>query len=155
MLVPWVVLLPRDWAAFCWPDGSWVWRMAVFGWWGLLALSGVTMFLPGVLDRLKFTQGLVAHSHLAMAGFTTSVCALLLVALTGRPLGGLRSVAVWHVALLCMLILLVAMGWREGGGFSWMATAPAWRAVGLDLRAACGVGMLVVSAMWLKNWKMS
>ena len=39
-------------------------------------------FLPGVLDRIKFSQALVGHSHLAMAGFTTSFVVLVLVRTT-------------------------------------------------------------------------
>lgn len=155
LLVPWAVLVPWDWAGFSWPAGSRVWRIAVFGWWGLLVLSGVTMYLPGLLDRLKFTQGLVGHSHLAMAGFTTSFCALLLVALTGRPLGGRRSVAAWHVAVLVMIAVLAAMGWREGGEASWMAVNPVWRIAGLHLRAACGAVMLGAAIVWIKTWRLS
>jgi cytochrome c oxidase cbb3-type subunit 1 len=153
LLLPWVWIVPWDWAAFDWPHGSRVWRIALFAWWGLLVLSGVTMYLPGLLDRLKFTQGLVAHSHLAMAGFTTSFCALLLVALTGRALGGQRSVAAWHLAVLVMLGLLVAMGWREGGGFSWMTVVPEWRTTGLLARAVCGIVLLGISVSWLKHWR--
>ena len=78
-LLPWVWWLPRDWAGFVWPDGSRVWRWAMFGWWGMLVVTSLLMYRVGVLDRIKFTQALVAHSHLAMAGFTTSFCALLLV----------------------------------------------------------------------------
>jgi cytochrome c oxidase cbb3-type subunit 1 len=153
LLVPWAWLVPWDWAAFAWPEGSRVWRAALFLWWGLLVLSGVTMYLPGVLDRLKFTQGLVAHSHLAMAGFTTSFCALLLVALTGRALGGPRSVAAWLASVLVMILVLAAMGWREGGDFSWMELQTGWRTAGLHVRAACGAVMLGASIVWFKNWR--
>ena len=96
----------------------------LFGWWGLLVVSGLLMYLPGVLDRLKFTQGLVAHSHLAMAGFTTSFCALLLVLLTGRRSAVRCSVGVWHVAALVMIVALAVMGWREGDGPSGCWTSP-------------------------------
>ncbi|MCX6880687.1 MAG: hypothetical protein NTW21_43805 [Verrucomicrobia bacterium] len=155
ILLPWAWLVPWDWAAFCWPAGSRGWRTAVFAWWGLLVLSGVTMYLPGVLDRFKFTQGLVGHAHLAMAGFTTSFGALLLVALTGRPLGGPRSVAAWHASVLVMILVLVAMGWREGGDSSWMEVMPGWRTAGLHLRASCGTVMAAVSLIWINRWRIS
>lgn len=155
LLLPWAVLVPWDWSAFGWPAGTRGWRLALFGWWGLLVLSGVAMYLPGLLDRVKFTQGLVGHSHLAMAGFTTSFCALVLVAVTGRPLGGWRSVVAWHGAVLVMIAVLAAMGWREGGDFSWMTLSPVWRIAGLHLRAACGAVMLVVSIVWIKNWRLA
>jgi cytochrome c oxidase cbb3-type subunit 1 len=147
-LLPWVWWLPRDWAGFSWPDGSRVWRSAMFGWWGLLVTSGLLIYQPGALDRLKFTQGLVAHSHLAMAGFTTSFCGLLVVLLTRRRLGGATSVAVWHLSALAMIATLAVMGWREGAGPSWMHAQPAWRNAGFVARAHCGGLMLAVSVLW-------
>ncbi len=147
-LLPWVWWLPCDWARYNWPEGSAVWRVAMFGWWGLLVLSGLLMYQPGVLDHLKFTQGLVAHSHLAMAGFTTSFCALLLVLLTGKRIGHGWSVALWHVAALAMIVTLAFMGWREGDEPSWMLSLPAWREWGLVIRSACGGLMLAVSVVW-------
>jgi cytochrome c oxidase cbb3-type subunit 1 len=153
MLLPWAWIVPWDWAGFGWLAESRVWRRALFAWWGLLALTGVLMYLPGLLDRLKFTQGLVGHAHLAMAGYTTSFCALLMVSLTGRAVGGRGTVAAWHVAVLVMISVLAAMGWREGGEYSWMVVAPGWRTAGLILRAACGMVLLCVSMSWFKNWK--
>jgi cytochrome c oxidase cbb3-type subunit 1 len=147
-LLPWVWWLPREWSRFDWPDGSRVWRAAMFGWWGLLVVSGLLMYQPGVLDHLKFTQGLVAHSHLAMAGFTTSFCALLLVLITGQQIGPRWSVVVWHVAALAMIAALAAMGWREGKDASWMLQSPAWREWGLAIRAMCGGLILWVSVIW-------
>ena len=148
MLLPWVWCLPRDWAGFEWPPGSRLWRNAMFAWWGVLVLSGLLMYQPGLLDRLKFTQGLVAHSHLAMAGFTTSFCALLLVLLGGRRIGGGWSVGLWHGAALAMIVSLAVMGWREGAGPSWMLSQPAWREWGLVIRSLCGWVMCGASLVW-------
>jgi cytochrome c oxidase cbb3-type subunit 1 len=149
LLLPWAWWIPRDWAGFAWPEGSNVWRGAMLGWWGLLVVSGLLMYQPGVLDHLKFTQGLVAHTHLAMAGFTTSFCALLLVLITGRRIGGAWSVALWHAAVLGMIVTLALMGWQEGEGPSWMLAHPVWREWGLVIRAAFGLLMLSVSVIWL------
>ncbi|MCS4558773.1 hypothetical protein L9G74_20335, partial [Shewanella sp. C32] len=77
---------------------------------------------------MKFTHGLVAHSHLAMAGFTTSFCALLL-RLTGNRFGGLSSAIAWNIAALTMVVVLAATGWAESAGVAWMAEAPPWRTV--------------------------
>jgi len=153
LMPPWAWLLLRDWKGFAWPPESRVWRRAMFGWWALLVITGYLMYFPWILDRIKFTQGLVAHSHLAMAGFTTSFCALLAVLLTGRPLGGRISISLWHLAVVAMILTLAAMGWREGAEPSWMLTKPAWREWGLAARSACGIGMLSVSAVWLLQWK--
>lgn len=148
-LLPWAWWLPREWARFTWPRGSGVWRAAMFIWWALLVLTGLLMYQPGVLDHFKFTQGLVAHSHLAMAGFTTSFCALLLVLLTGKRIGPGWSVAAWHAAALAMVVTLATMGWREGQDPSWMLSHPAWREWGLAARSLCGFLMLWVSMVWL------
>jgi cytochrome c oxidase cbb3-type subunit I len=148
-LLPWVWWIPLDWAGFSWPEGSAVWRVAMFAWWALLVISGFLMYLPGALDHLKFTQGLVAHSHLAMAGFTTSFCVLLLVLLTGKRIGGGWSVALWHAAALVMIVTLALMGWKEGDGQTWMLEQPAWRAWGMGVRSACGGLMLWISVHWL------
>lgn len=150
---PWGWLLARDWAGFSWPLGSRAWRVSMFGWWGALVITGYLMYFPWILDRIKFTQGLVAHSHLAMAGFTTSFCALLAVVLTRRRLGGPVSVSIWHGAVVVMLVTLATMGWKEGAEPSWMLTNPAWRVWGLAVRGACGVAMLSVSVIWLNSWK--
>ncbi len=152
LMPPWAWLLARDWSGFTWTVGSRGWRVAMFGWWWLLVLTGYLMYFPWVLDRIKFTQGLVAHSHLAMAGFTTSFCALLIVILTGSRLGGVISISLWHLAVGVMLLSLASMGWQEGADFSWMLANPAWRDLGLAIRSACGVVMLSVSVVWLIQW---
>lgn len=154
-LLPWVWWLPRDWAGFDWPAGSRVWRAAMLAWWGLLVVSGIAMYQPGVLDRLKFTHGLVAHSHLAMAGFTTSYCALLLVLLTRKRMGSTATVAGWHLAALVMIVTLAIMGWREGAGPWWMNSQPAWREIGMVVRTGCGVLMLAVSLLWWRERRVS
>lgn len=151
MLVPWVVLLPRWWRRYVWPKETSAWRTSMLLWWALLVVSGVTAFLPGVLDRLKFTQGLVAHSHLAMAGFTTSFCAVILSTL-GVRLGSTRDIVVWNLAAFGMVVALSVMGWLEGAGNSWMIGRPAWRTVGLAVRTLCGAVMVAVAAKWW--WEM-
>ncbi|MES2923017.1 MAG: hypothetical protein V4819_15790 [Verrucomicrobiota bacterium] len=153
LMPPWAWLLARDWAGFSWAAGSRAWRTAMFGWWAALVLTGYLMYFPWILDRIKFTQGLVAHSHLAMAGFTTSFCALLAVLITGKRMGGTVSVSIWHGAVLVMLVTLATMGWHEGGEPSWMLMNPAWREWGLAVRGVCGAAMLSVSAVWLYQWK--
>jgi cytochrome c oxidase cbb3-type subunit 1 len=153
LMPPWAWLLARDWKGFSWPHDSRAWRAAMFGWWGLLVLTGYLMYFPWILDRIKFTQGLVAHSHLAMAGFTTSFCALLAIFLTGKRVGGTVSVTLWHGAVVVMILTLAAMGWKEGAEPSWMLMKPGWREMGLTIRSVCGIVMLSVCAGWLINSK--
>jgi len=151
-LVPWAWIIPQDWKKFTWPAGTLTWRFAAISWWGILVISGVTMFFPNLLDHLKFTQGLVAHSHLAMAGFTTSFCALLIVSVTNKKMGGKFTILLWNAAALGMIGTLAWLGWREGDGYSWMITHPQWREAGLIMRSFFGAIMLVVSALWFKQW---
>jgi cytochrome c oxidase cbb3-type subunit 1 len=155
LLLPWAWLLPRDWRGFQWSAGSAFWRRAMLGWWGVLVVSGVLMYRDGVLDRIKFTQALVAHSHLAMAGFTTAFCALLCVLVTKRALGGRVSVLLWQVAALVMILALAAAGWLEGANPHWMAEQPVWRTMAFVLRALCGAGMLAVSYQWWISFRKS
>lgn len=151
-LVPWAWIIPKDWKNFTWPAETLAWRIAAMTWWGILVISGVTMFFPSLLDHLKFTQGLVAHSHLAMAGFTTSFCALLMVSVTNQKIGGGFTISLWNAAALGMIVVLAWMGWREGDSCSWMVSNPAWRQAGFVLRTMFGAVMLTTSAVWWIQW---
>ena len=155
MLLPWAWLLPRDWGGFMWPRGSDFWLRAMFLWWGVLVISGVLMYCDGVLDRIKFTQALVAHSHLAMAGFTTAFCALLCVLVTKRSLGGRVSVTLWQVATLVMIVALAMAGWLEGADSGWMVETPLWRTAAFAIRASSGAVMFGVSLRWLIQFEKS
>lgn len=146
-LLPWAWLLPRDWAAAAWPEATRGWRAAALACWALLVLSGLVTYLPGVLDHSKFTQALVAHSHLAMAGFTTSFCLLVITAL-GETVTSRCSQWLWHGAVLAMILVLATMGWLEGKGYAWMIEPTPWRVAGFALRALCGGLMLWVSVVW-------
>lgn len=153
MLLPWAWIIPRDWSGYQWPESSQAWRHAMIGWWALLVLSGWLLYQPGVLDRLKFTQALVGHSHLAMGGYTSSFCMLLMGLLTGSCVGSRWSVWVWNLSVLGMVIALKISGWIEGGGWSWMLEPPAWREVGWLMRAACGLVMWLISVSWWIEWR--
>jgi mono/diheme cytochrome c family protein/uncharacterized membrane protein YgcG len=152
LLLPWPWLVLTDWRNFRWPHKPHGWRVITLLWWGLLVITGFLAFLPDVLDRLKFTHGLVAHSHLAMAGFTTSFCALLL-RLTGNRFGSLGSAIAWNIAAFTMIIVLAAAGWAEGANTAWMAETPAWRTTALALRTFCGLVMLAASVHWWWSWR--
>ncbi|RYD64063.1 MAG: hypothetical protein EOP83_10635 [Verrucomicrobiaceae bacterium] len=152
LLLPWPWLVLKDWRTFRWPEKPHGWRVATLLWWTLLVVSAWIAFLPGILDRMKFTHGLVAHSHLAMAGFTTAFCALLL-RLTGNQFGKLSSAVAWNLAALSMVVVLAATGWAESMGVAWMAEAPAWRTAALAVRALCGVVMFGASLHWWISWR--
>jgi len=147
--LPWIGLIIHDWAGFQWPECANVWRKPALFWWTLLSLTAVGMYFPGILDHIKFTQGLVAHSHLAMAAFTTSFCAMLLAVVTGRSIGSAKTVMLWNIAVFIMLMTLATMGWYEGQNAEWMIVPATWRQTGMLVRAICGAVMLGASASWL------
>ena len=78
-LLIWIPLTPAYYAAFAWHENTRRWRIAFLVWWSALVLTGWIFFLPGVLDHFKFTDGLVGHSLLAMAGFTSSLLIFVMV----------------------------------------------------------------------------
>lgn len=150
LLIPWVIIIPRWWRGFVWPEGSAYWLRAVLCWWAALVITGWLEFLPGVLDRMKFTNGLVAHSHLAMAGFTSSYVLLLSVALGGKDWAwNLRRGATWwHAAVGGYVVVMLLCGWWEGMEYSWMTEMPLWRQFFYGIRLLFGVTMAVVSWQW-------
>ena len=85
-LLAWVPLVPAYFGAFDGRRTPGMWRWATMAWWAMLVPTGWAFFLPGILDRLKFTDGLVGHSILAMAGFVSSLLILILAVLMGEGL---------------------------------------------------------------------
>jgi cytochrome c oxidase cbb3-type subunit 1 len=123
-------------------------------WWAALLLSGWIAFLPGVLDRIKFGSGLVAHSHLAMAGFTSAFCILLLSTLlpaARRAFAGAASA--WNAAVIVHVAALTVAGWLEGANREWMNDSPPWRHACFGLRWCAGAAMLAVAVIWWRAWR--
>ncbi|MBW8870517.1 MAG: hypothetical protein JF563_07045, partial [Acidobacteriales bacterium] len=58
----WIPLIRAYYAHFEWTPATRRWRRAFLAWWAGLVMTGWVMFLPGVLDRVKFTDALVGHS---------------------------------------------------------------------------------------------
>ena len=144
VLLAWVPLLIWWWRRQAWCEGARPWLVAACWWWAVLVVSGWVTFLPEISERLKFTNGLVAHAHLAMAGLVTSVNGVILNQLDpARPLW--RGFAVWQGAAAVMVVGLMAMGWFErdhAGAFFYGAW---WVDAGYGLRLAAGVAMALAS----------
>jgi len=151
-LLVWIPLMPVYFNQWKWREGLRGWRVATLAWLGLLILTGWLSFLPGWLDHLKFTNGLVAHSHLAMAGFVTSF----LMLLTGqmfdgkkiRQLAHRREFFLWQFAVLGYVLLMWYSGWREGNDAAFVISHSAGSVMVYALRLLCGLVMLWVSARW-------
>jgi cytochrome c oxidase cbb3-type subunit 1 len=151
-LLIWIPLTPVYYAAFEWHANTRRWRIAFLCWWSALVLTGWIFFLPGILDHFKFTDGLVGHSLLAMAGFTSSLLIFVLVQLLGEDgwiFNQTRSFYGWNIAVLAYVALMSAAGWREGFDPTFTIVPGAARNAVYILRLVVGLVMLASSLDWL------
>lgn len=150
LLLAWIPLVVRQARAFAWPAAATPWLAAAWFWWLVVVADGLVTFLPGVSERLKFTNALVAHSHLAMAGLATSLNAAILLALPGRWAPSRASFWSWQVACAVHCGVLLWLGWREGAEpeLLWARGGVADWCYGL--RLAAGAVMFAASVAWLR-----
>lgn len=151
-LLVWIPLTPAYYAAFAWRANTRRWRTAFLAWWITLILTGWIFFLPGILDHFKFTDGLVGHSFIAMAGFTSSLLIFVMVQLLGK--GGwifnrTRSFYAWQIGVVAYVVLMTIAGWREGFDPAFTILQGTERDVLYSLRLASGAAMLFASIDWL------
>ena len=151
-LLIWAPVLAHYLTRFVWAPRSRLWLAATIVWWALLVASGFSAFLPGVLDDLKFTHGLVAHAHLAMGGLLMSYNMLLLlnlsvgVAPVSGSVSGCAAFIFWQTALALHLAVLMGIAREEiehpgaffAGGAGWLY----W------MRFVAGAAMAAVSIRW-------
>jgi cytochrome c oxidase cbb3-type subunit 1 len=153
-LLVWVPLIPAYFSAFEWPRNTRLWRIATMAWWAVLVPTGWAFFLPGILDRLKFTDGLVAHSILAMAGFVSSLLIFILAVLLGDHAEIFNSrwaFIAWHGGTLGYVILFLAAGWHEGADPAFTIVPGPARNVLYGVRLLLGIAMTAASAEWLRQ----
>ena len=151
-LIFWVPMLALYWRGFAWTRESRQWLNATLVWWTLLVVTGIIAFLPGILDRFKFTHILVAHSHLAMAGYLTSMNMLVLSNLANPVSPAVKSIVLpvpflaWQMALVLHLASLIGTGWMES------ANPELWFTGGMKgllwARLGAGAVMAGVSFYW-------
>lgn len=150
-LLVWVPLMPLYYNAFRWPARTRLYRVAVLCWWALLIPTGWSLFLPGVLDRLKFTDGLVSHSLLAMAGFVTSVLILVLIVLLGDAVDAFSApwaFIAWQGGTLLYVLLMIGAGWIEGHDPTFTMVPSTLRDGIYLLRLLLGAAMAAASIDW-------
>lgn len=151
-LLVWLPLAPAYYATFQWHDNTRRWRTALRWWWGFLVVSGWIMFLPGVLDHFKFTDGLVGHSLVAVAGFLTALLAVVLVQLLGDDgwiLTRRWSFLMWNWSVFAYVVIMLIAGWIEGNDAAFTVVPGITRNVLYGLRLFTGILMLISSAEWL------
>lgn len=151
VLLAWIPLLALHWLAHAWPAAARPWLFAALGWWALLVASGWLAFLPGWSERMKFTHGLVAHAHLAMAGVVTSVNAVMLTVLARRaaPRGVFAG---WQAGCAVQVAVLLALGAAESAHAAELFRGEAWTQALLGVRLAAGLLMTGASARWLGEY---
>jgi len=151
-LMIWTPMLAHHLRCFIWAPASRLWLSATIAWWALLVVSGFSGFLPGILDRLKFTHGLVAHAHLAMGGLLMSYNMLLLVNLSDAGarvsdiLASRPAFVFWQAGLTFHMVALMGIAGEEiknpGRFFSGGAVWLFW------MRFIAGAVMAAVSIFW-------
>jgi cytochrome c oxidase cbb3-type subunit 1 len=152
-LLVWLPLVPAYYAAFHWHAATRRWRIAMFWWWGGLVISGWVLFLPGVLDRIKFTDVLVGHSLTAVAGFLTALLIFAMIQLIGEEdawiFNRTWSFHAWNIGVLAYVVIISAAGWIEGASPAFTIVRGPARDTLYFLRLLTGIAMLLGSLEWL------
>lgn len=148
LVLGWIPLLAVYLGGFAWQPAARPWLRASLAWWTLLVLTGFLTFLPGLSERLKFTNALVGHAHLAMAGLVTSINLMVLVELRG---GARRGFWLWQAGCAVHVAVLLVAGWTESANEAdWFLRAD-WTQALYGVRLAAGGAMLAASLAWLKE----
>ncbi len=151
-LLIWIPLIPAYYADFVWHENTRRWRIAFLCWWSVLVPTGWCLFLPGVLDHFKFTDGLVAHSLLAMAGFVSSLLIFAMVQMLGEGgwiLNRSWSFYVWQGSVAAYVLVMFVAGWHEGYDPAFTVAPGIARNTIYWVRLLLGVMMLIASVEWL------
>jgi cytochrome c oxidase cbb3-type subunit 1 len=153
-LLVWLPLTPMYYNAFSWHENTRRWRLAFLCWWSILVPTGWCLFLPGVLDHFKFTDGLVGHSLLAMAGFVTSLIIFVMVQLLGDDgwiFNGTWSFYVWQLSVVAYVSLMFLAGWHEGSDPAFaLVPGPLRNAIYIS-RLFLGIMLFIASIDWLRD----
>ena len=150
-LLLWIPLTPVYFQQFQWHPNTRRWRIAFLCWWSVLIPTGWALFLPGVLDHFKFTDGLVGHSLLAMAGFVSSLLIFVMVQLMGDDgwiFNGTWSFYTWQAAVLVYVLIMFYAGWREGNDPAFSIVPGLLRNAIYTLRLLLGILIFAASLDW-------
>ncbi len=150
-LLVWIPLTPAYYDTFIWHQNTHRWRIAFLCWWSLLVPTGWMLFLPEVLDHIKFTDGLVGHSLLAMGGFVSSLLIFVMVQLLGSDgwiFNRTWSFYVWQASVLVYVLIMLFAGWREGSDPAFSFVPGVLRNSIYGLRLFLGILILFASLDW-------
>ncbi|MBZ0112616.1 MAG: cbb3-type cytochrome c oxidase subunit I [Thermoanaerobaculia bacterium] len=155
-LVLWLPLVAVALRGFSWPTGARRWLLGMGVWGGLLVTTAVTTFLPGFLEAFKFTDWLVAHAHLAMAGLVTSFNGLvLLVVARGTPWSEVLAAPIpfwmWQGGCALLVSSLAWAGFRESSFPGGLAIVDIVVQRLYLARWGAGLLMTLASMIWLRD----
>lgn len=156
-LLVWPFLINLYWNSFSWSTQSKYWRWAFIFWWALLAVDGWVIFLPGILDTVKFTNVLVAHSHLAMGGMVSALNVIILIEMgASKHIKNLLSqnlpFLLWNGGCLLYVVAMTLQGWREGQNPQALFSYDVATAIFYNIRLVAGLLMLTANALWVGQW---
>ncbi|MGA1205616.1 MAG: hypothetical protein ACO3ZW_07400 [Opitutales bacterium] len=153
VLLPWIPLIGFYFLSFEWGKSLHVWVLSFLGWWLLLTLTGFATFLSPVLTILKFTNGMVAHAHLAMGGMITSFNMVVLAVLGDRDRQGAWTDPggwwMWQSGCLVYVLAMLIQGFREGLDPSVLYSENTLTNLAYSARFLAGAAMLAASLRWL------
>ena len=153
-LLLWLPLVPAYFSAFHWRAETRMWRNVLMVWWSALVITGWLLFLPGMLDGFKFTDGLVGHSFVAMAGFASSLLIFVMIQMLGEGgwiFNSLRSFWMWNVSVAAYAVLMTIAGYFEGSDPAFTIVPGFARNFLYVLRLITGIAMLIASVEWLRD----
>ncbi len=155
-LAIWPPLVVMLWNSHEWTAESKLWRKAFYGWWALLVIDGWLTFFPGILETVKFTNALVAHTHLAMAGMVTAMNMVLVIELGDSQkiktaLSNKIPFILWNFATALYVITMTWQGVREGIDPSTLFTPNSLAQILYSLRWLAGATMIFSNILWLKR----
>lgn len=155
-LMIWPALVAWLWKGYHWKSESRIWRGMFLFWWTALAVSGWLIFLPEILETIKFTNGMVAHAHLAMAGMVTALNMVILIEL-GKSKGVISALSgrggalLWNAALMVFVVAMSIQGYREGQNPGALFLFDGATALYYVLRLGAGVVMFGCSLYWVRK----
>jgi hypothetical protein len=114
-LIIWIPLLFLYYRNFNFPGYCRLWLMSCLFWGTILTLTAIYMFLPPNLLVAKFSSYLVTHVHLAMGGFISSLCMVILTSFptANTHLANRKLFNLWHKGLLIHFISTLLLGFLE------------------------------------------
>jgi cytochrome c oxidase cbb3-type subunit 1 len=153
ILVLWMPIVAVYFRAFAWEGPTRWWCLAFVFWWLLLTLDGFLSFLPPVLTLTKFTNSMVAHAHMAMAGMLSSLNMVILSTMgparQNSPWGDLKGFFLWNAGTLIYCFFMTIQGFREGIDPFVLVGSDDLTSFLYLIRTAAGLFMLWASIRWL------